>query len=87
MAQEEDKTRENMLDYVESVHAIEQSILRQLDSMIASTEDQEIIEVIRHKEILIASPGALRDSLKGAELRPYTIISSSREEGLRIALA
>ncbi len=48
MAQEDDKTREKMLDYVENAHAIEQSILRQLDSMISSTEDPEILEVIRH---------------------------------------
>ena len=34
--------------------------------------------------ILIASPGALRDPLKGAEPRSYTI---SREKELRIALA
>jgi hypothetical protein len=61
---------------------MEQSLLRQLDSMISSTDDQEIVEVIRYKEILIASPGALRDSLKGAELRPYTIISSRLGEGV-----
>jgi hypothetical protein len=34
--------------------------------------------------ILIASPGALRNALKGAEPRSYTI---SREKELRIALA
>ena len=40
MAQEaEDKTQEKMLDYVENVYAIEHSILRQLDSMISSTDD------------------------------------------------
>ena len=53
---------------------MEHSLLRQPDSMISSTDDQEIVEVIRHKETLIVSPGALRDSLKGAELRPYTIL-------------
>jgi hypothetical protein len=43
--------------------------------------------VIRHhKEVLIASPGALRDSLKGAELQFYTIIVVGREKRLRIAL-
>ena len=48
MAQEEDKTQEKMLDYVENAHAMEQSILRQLDAMISSTDDQEIVEVLQH---------------------------------------
>ena len=49
MAQEaEDKTQEKMLDYVENAHAMEQSILRQLDSMISSTDDPEIVEVLEH---------------------------------------
>ena len=48
MTQEEDKTREKMLDYVENAHAMEQSILRQLDSMISSTDDPEIVEVLQN---------------------------------------
>ncbi len=49
MAQEaEDKTQEKMLDYVENAHAMEQSILRQLDAMISSTDDPEIVEVLQH---------------------------------------
>ena len=49
MGQEgEDKTQEKMLDYVENAHAMEQSILRQLDAMISSTDDPEIVEVLRH---------------------------------------
>ena len=48
MTQEEDKTQQKMLDYVENAHAMEQSILRQLDSMIASTDDPEIVEMLRH---------------------------------------
>jgi hypothetical protein len=76
-----------MLDYVENAYAIEHSILRQLDSMISSTDDFLVVEVVRHhKEILIASPGAERLS-KGAELRPYTLLVVGREKGLRIALA
>ncbi len=37
-----------MLDYVENAHAMEQSILRQLDAMISSTDDPEIVEVLQH---------------------------------------
>ena len=49
MAQEgEDKTQEKMLDYIENAHAMEQSILRQIDAMISSTDDPEIVEVLRH---------------------------------------
>ena len=32
----------------QNAHAMEQGILRQLDSMISSTKDQEILEVLRH---------------------------------------
>jgi ferritin-like metal-binding protein YciE len=48
VTREEGKTQEKMLDYVENAHAMEQSILRQLDSMISSTEDQEIVEMLQH---------------------------------------
>ena len=66
---------------------MEHSLLRQPDSMISSTDDQEIVEVIRHhNENLIASPGAERPS-KGAGLRPYALLVVGREKGLRKALA
>ena len=37
-----DELRENLTDYVEDTHAMEQSVLRSLDSMIRTTEDPEI---------------------------------------------
>ena len=37
-----DELRENLTDYVEDAHAMEQSVLRSLDSMIRTTEDPEI---------------------------------------------
>jgi len=37
-----DELRENLTDYVEDAHAMEQSVSRSLDSMIRTTEDPEI---------------------------------------------
>ena len=48
MAQEEDKTQEKMLDYVENAHAMEQSIQLQLTAMISSTDDPEIVKELQH---------------------------------------
>src|SRR5215207_11018513 len=51
VAQEEDKLQEKLLDYIEDTHAMEQSVLRILDSMISTTDetdDREIVEMFRH---------------------------------------
>ena len=65
MAQEaEDKTQEKMLDYVENAHAMEQSIQRQLDAMISSTDDPEIVkELEHHKEETQQHEQRLRERL------------------------
>ncbi len=44
----QDKLREKLIDYIEDAHAMEQSVLRMLDSMISTTDDPEIVEVLRH---------------------------------------
>ena len=44
----QDKLREKVIDYIEDAHAMEQSVLRMLDSMISTTGDPEIVEVLRH---------------------------------------
>jgi ferritin-like metal-binding protein YciE len=48
LAQEEDKLQEKLLDYIEDAHAMEESVLRMLDSMISTTDDPEIAEMLRH---------------------------------------
>lgn len=44
----DDKLREKLADYVEDAHAMEQSVLRSLDSMISTTEDPEIRSMLEH---------------------------------------
>ena len=47
----DEKLREKLADYVEDAHAMEQSVLRSLDSMIYTTDDPEIRSMLeRHKE-------------------------------------
>jgi ferritin-like metal-binding protein YciE len=48
VVQEEDKLQEKLLDYIEDAHAMEQSVLRMLDSIISTTDDPEIAEMFRH---------------------------------------
>ena len=43
-----DKLREKLVDYVEDAHAMEQSVSRSLDSLISTTDDPEIVEMLRH---------------------------------------
>src|SRR5215207_9247545 len=44
----DDKLREKLADYVEDAHAMEQSVLRSLDSMISTTEDPQIRSMLEH---------------------------------------
>jgi ferritin-like metal-binding protein YciE len=44
----DDKLRDKLADYVEDAHAMEQSVLRSLDSMISTTEDPEIRSMLEH---------------------------------------
>lgn len=63
MAQE-DKLREKLLDYIEDAHAMEQSVLRMLDSMISTTDDPEVSEQLRqHKAETERHEQSLRERL------------------------
>lgn len=43
-----DKLREKVVEYIEDAHAMEQSVLRSIDSMIRTTDDPEIAGMLKH---------------------------------------
>jgi ferritin-like metal-binding protein YciE len=44
----DDKLKEKLVDYVQDAHAMEQNVLRMLDSMIDTTDDREIQQMLTH---------------------------------------
>jgi ferritin-like metal-binding protein YciE len=44
----EDKLKQKLADYIEDAHAMEQNDLKMIDSMISTTDDPEITEMLRH---------------------------------------
>jgi ferritin-like metal-binding protein YciE len=43
--------QEKLLDYIEDAHAMEQNVLQMLDSMIATTQDDEIVQELEHHKM------------------------------------
>jgi ferritin-like metal-binding protein YciE len=44
----DDKLQQKLIDYIQDAHAMEQSVSMMLDSMITTTDDAEITEMLRH---------------------------------------
>ena len=69
--------REKLVDYIEDAHAMEQNVLQMLDSMIATTKDDEIVaDLEHHKRETERHEQLLRDRLEAhgrdASLRKET---------------
>ena len=60
-----DKLRRKLVEYVQNVHAMEQNVLLMLDSMIVTTTDEEIVEMLRqHKAETRRQERLLHERLK-----------------------
>jgi ferritin-like metal-binding protein YciE len=60
----DDKLQQKLVDYVEDAHAMEQNVSRMLDSMISTTDDPEITEVLRHHKKTERHEQRLRERLE-----------------------
>jgi ferritin-like metal-binding protein YciE len=61
----QEKLNRKLVEYVQNVHAMEQNVLLMLDSMIVSTRDTEIVEMLRqHKEETRRQERLLHERLK-----------------------
>ena len=79
----DEKLQQKLIDYVEDAHAMEQNVSRMLDSMMATTDDPEITEMLRHhKEETERHEQRLRERLDalGAD-------TSTRKQAQTIATA
>jgi ferritin-like metal-binding protein YciE len=46
----DDKLQQKLIDYVEDAHVMEQNVSRMLDSMITTTDDPQITEMLKHHQ-------------------------------------
>jgi ferritin-like metal-binding protein YciE len=60
-----ERLRRKLVDYVQNVHAMEQNVLLMLDSMIVTTRDAEVVEMLRqHKAETRRQERVLHERLK-----------------------
>jgi len=79
----DDKLQQKLIDYIEDAHALEQNVSRMLDSMISTTDDPEISEMLRHhKEETERQEQRLRERLDALGAG-----TSTRKEAQTIATA
>src|ERR671913_806316 len=79
----DDKLNQKLIDYIEDAHALEQNVSTMLDSMISTTEDPDIEEMLRHhKEETERQEQRLRERLDALGAG-----TSTRKEAQTIAAA
>jgi ferritin-like metal-binding protein YciE len=76
-----DKLREKLVEYIEDAHAMEHSVLKSLDSMISTTEDAEIRQVLKHHKEETERHG----QLLGERLNALGAGTSTRKEAQTVA--
>ena len=60
----DDKLQQKLVDYIEDAHALEQNVSTMLDSMISTTDDPDIEEMLKHhKEETERQEARLRERL------------------------
>ena len=60
----DDKLQQKLIDYIEDAHALEQNVSTMLDSMISTTDDPEIEQMLKHhKEETERQEARLRERL------------------------
>src|SRR5215218_9346268 len=60
----DDKLNQKLIDYIEDAHALEQNVSTMLDSMISTTDDPEIEQMLKHhKEETERQESRLRERL------------------------
>jgi ferritin-like metal-binding protein YciE len=60
----DDKLQQKLIDYIEDAHALEQNVSTMLDSMISTTDDPEIEQMLKHhKEETKRQESRLRERL------------------------
>jgi len=60
----DDKLQQKLIDYIEDVHALEQNVSTMLDSMISTTDDPKIEQMLKHhKEETERQESRLRERL------------------------
>ena len=79
----DDKLQQKLIDYIEDAHALEQNVSRMLDSMISTTDDPEISQMLRHhKEETERQGQRLRERLDA-----LGVGTSTRKQAQTIATA
>ena len=79
----DDKLQQKLVDYIEDAHALEQNVSTMLDSMIATTDDPEIEQILKHhKEETERQEARLRERLDALGAGP-----STRKQAQTIAMA
>jgi ferritin-like metal-binding protein YciE len=76
----DDKLKRKLVEYVQDAHAMEQNVLRMLDSMIDTTDDRETQQMLtHHKQETEEQERRLRERLEALGAGTSTLTSTLKE--------